>query len=467
VPCSRLRSAPAPAAAAAAAVLGLLAAALPAAPAAAAPDAPAVVTARLLAADPAGAEGEGAFLIEIVDVRHGGVPGSVLAVRLADGDARGRRLAEAALASGEALELVLVEGADGGWEAAAVRAVGSDEVADPTPPPLAVRPPESPQGGAAAVPRILAPQSTPGAPFTHQVVELVNHARLENGDLPPLGAVASLDSAAQTHSTNMAVRDFFAHCDVDTKTTHGDRMTAAGYLWNAAGENIAAGQATPQAVMETWLASPGHRTNILSTVYREIGVGHHYQSNDQPTVRFDQNGDCSADASGGGPFYRYWTQNFGRRNSVYPVVVEREAWRTACSRVDLYTYGAGWAQEMRFSNDGAAWSPWVPFMPDVEWFLDPSDSGSATVFSQLRNGATVRQASDTIMLNAGYPAPPTVTIYGQILTGTATYSACEVLRAGQGTVVATGADVTFEAPTIVLENGFTVADGASFTAGTP
>jgi hypothetical protein len=53
------------------------------------------------------------------------------------------------------------------------------------------------------------------------------------------------------------------------------------------------------------------------------------------------------------------------------------------------------------------------------------------------------------------------------LTGTATYTACDTLRAGNGTEVATNADVTFEAPTVVLEDGFTVANGASFTAGSP
>ncbi len=432
----------------------------------AAADEPAVVTARVLEPDPAAAEGEARYLVEVGEVRHGSVPGSVLVVGIDEDDGVGRRLAAGALARGEPLEQSLVpEPAGGGWRAAAVRAVGDDEVADPTPSPLAAEAVKPPPGADRPPPRFEA--ATAGAPFEHQVLEIVNEERLADGNLPPLKGVGLLDTSSETHSSNMATRDFFAHCDVDTKTSHGDRMTAAGYFWHAAGENIAAGQTTPQSVMDTWMGSPDHRAIILSTGWRELGVGHVLQSNDQATVRFDQDGDCDADLFGLGPYFRYWTQNFGRRNSVYPVVVEREDYQTACAEVDLYTYGLGWAQEMRFSNDGATWSAWMPFSPDVDWSLDLGESGSATVFSELRSGATVRAASDSILLTAAYPAPSDVQIYGQTLTGTATYTACDTLRAGNGTEVATNADVTFEAPTVVLVDGFTVADGASFTAGSP
>ncbi len=46
-----------------------------------------------------------------------------------------------------------------------------------------------------------------------------------------------------------------------------ERITNAGYVWNAMGENIAAGQATVAAVMNGWLASPGHCANIMSSSF--------------------------------------------------------------------------------------------------------------------------------------------------------------------------------------------------------
>ena len=158
-----------------------------------------------------------------------------------------------------------------------------------------------------------------------EVVELVNQERWTNGQLPPLKQNDLLDASAQTHSGDMAARDFFAHCDLDTGTLPWDRMTAAGYAWNSAGENIAAGYGSPSAVMAGWMASSGHRANILSTSYREIGVGYEYQTTDQADIRYDSDGDCAADSYNHGPFYRYWTQNFGRRSNVYPVIIAREA----------------------------------------------------------------------------------------------------------------------------------------------
>ncbi|NLM13008.1 MAG: hypothetical protein GX209_04600, partial [Epulopiscium sp.] len=41
----------------------------------------------------------------------------------------------------------------------------------------------------------------------------------------------------------------------------------------SAGENIAKGQQTPAQVMNAWMNSPGHRSNILGTSYTQIGVG--------------------------------------------------------------------------------------------------------------------------------------------------------------------------------------------------
>ena len=106
-----------------------------------------------------------------------------------------------------------------------------------------------------------------------------------------------------------------------------------------------------------------------------------------------------------GPYYRYWTQNFGRRSAVYPVVINREAYETTIPQVALYMYGAGWATEMRFRNENGTWSNWQSYTPNVNWTLS-SGNGTKTVNAEIRDGAgEVRSTSDTIMLNVSVVAP--------------------------------------------------------------
>lgn len=354
-------------------------------------------------------------------------------------------------------------------------AAGQGSPPDRFPPPLAAPPIEilQPEVQAESPPPAgseggsLAPKTAPTPSFEAQVVDLVNQERWAAGGLPPLKDVSTLDAASETHSSNMAGRDFFAHCDLDTKTSPPARMTAAGYTgFVYAAENIAAGYATPQDVVAGWVASPGHYANMTSTSAFETGVGYVLQSTDQANVREDLNLDCNADPGvSTGPFFRYWTQDFGRRSGVYPVVIDREAPSTTSPTVDLYVYGVGWAQEMRFSNDGATWSAWEAYQPNAVWTL-ASGAGTKTVYAQIRNGATVRQASDTIYLDVACTAAATQNLSGQTVTGATTYEACDTITAGSGFTVATTAPdaVTFRAPQVVLTNGFSVASGARFVA---
>jgi RNA polymerase sigma factor (sigma-70 family) len=121
-----------------------------------------------------------------------------------------------------------------------------------------------------------------------QVLALVNKERAAAG-CGPLSQDPQLRDAAQGHSDDMAARDFFDHTNPDGDGP-GERVTASGYRWSTYGENIAKGQQTPEAVMTSWMNSPGHRANILNCAFEEIGVGIH--------------------DGGGGP---YWTQNFGAK----------------------------------------------------------------------------------------------------------------------------------------------------------
>ncbi|WP_433175503.1 sigma-70 family RNA polymerase sigma factor [Actinoallomurus sp. CA-150999] len=112
--------------------------------------------------------------------------------------------------------------------------------------------------------------ASPGG-VEQQVVSLVNTQRAKNG-CGPLRVDGRLHTAAQRHSDDMAARHFFDHTDPDGKSP-GDRITATGYRWSGWAENIAAGQQTPTAVMNSWMNSPGHRANILNCGYKDIGVG--------------------------------------------------------------------------------------------------------------------------------------------------------------------------------------------------
>jgi uncharacterized protein YkwD len=260
---------------------------------------------------------------------------------------------------------------------------------------------------AALLPGYVFAQSLP-----QQVLERVNVARWENGQLPPLKGHAQLDAAANLHSSNMATRNFFMHCDPDTLTAPWDRMVAAGYNWNSAAENIAAASSTALGVMNQWMNSSGHRANILSTDLNEIGVGYAFQNPDAANVRSNNNGSCSVTASNGGGYQHYWTQNFGRRSGVYPLVIAREAYQTSVCNIDLYVYGSGFATQMRFTgNGGSTWTAWQSYSPNTLFNLVGAAGATVTVTAEIRNGGgTVRSASDSIRLasacGSGGGTPP-------------------------------------------------------------
>ncbi len=107
--------------------------------------------------------------------------------------------------------------------------------------------------------------------FQNEVVGLVNAERAKNG-LSALTADADLMKTATLKSQDMAKNNYFDH----TSPTYGspfDLMTKYGVSSRAAGENIAMGQTSPSQVMNAWMNSSGHRANILSASYTQIGVG--------------------------------------------------------------------------------------------------------------------------------------------------------------------------------------------------
>ncbi|MFJ3308757.1 CAP domain-containing protein [Streptomyces sp. NPDC086549] len=104
-----------------------------------------------------------------------------------------------------------------------------------------------------------------------RVLQLVNAERSKVG-CSALTLNTTLTKAAQAHSEDMALHQNMSHTGSDGSSP-GDRITSAGYSWSAYGENVAYGYASPEQVMAGWMASPGHKANILNCAFKEIGVG--------------------------------------------------------------------------------------------------------------------------------------------------------------------------------------------------
>ncbi len=105
-----------------------------------------------------------------------------------------------------------------------------------------------------------------------QVLNIVNSERGRAG-LSPLRLHSQLTAAAQAHSNDMARHHFMSHTGSDGSSPF-DRMKRHGYNFRRAGENVAAGQTSPQDVMRAWMNSSGHRANILNPNYYDIGIGY-------------------------------------------------------------------------------------------------------------------------------------------------------------------------------------------------
>ena len=108
--------------------------------------------------------------------------------------------------------------------------------------------------------------------FESEVIRLVNEIRAQNG-LARLTANWELSRVARYKSQDMVDNRYFSH----TSPTYGtpfQMIRAFGLSFRTAGENIAYGQRTPQAVVNAWMNSSGHRANILNASYTQIGVGY-------------------------------------------------------------------------------------------------------------------------------------------------------------------------------------------------
>ncbi len=108
--------------------------------------------------------------------------------------------------------------------------------------------------------------------YEQEVIRLVNVERSKQG-LKSLTYDWQLSRVARYKSQDMRDNNYFSH----TSPTYGSpfqMMKSFGITYRSAGENIARGQATPQAVVNAWMNSKGHRENILNSSFTKIGVGY-------------------------------------------------------------------------------------------------------------------------------------------------------------------------------------------------
>jgi uncharacterized protein YkwD len=147
---------------------------------------------------------------------------------------------------------------------------------------------DSAPSGAASVAAVLAtpcqdtgltPTGENQARVRASVLCLINRVRAEH-NLQPLGWNPELEDAAEGHCSELIADDYFAHVSPSGETPV-DRIKATGYIPSenvgyVIGENLAWGTyslSTPQAIVEAWVASPGHLANILESRYTETGIG--------------------------------------------------------------------------------------------------------------------------------------------------------------------------------------------------
>ena len=122
--------------------------------------------------------------------------------------------------------------------------------------------------------------------YEQQVIQLVNEQRAAAG-LPALTMSTELMNTADLRAQEIVV--MFDHVRPDG-TSCFTAFDACGVTGLTRGENIAAGQTSPSAVMSSWMGSSGHKDNILDPDFTKIGVGYYSAPND--------------------PYKYYWVQVF-------------------------------------------------------------------------------------------------------------------------------------------------------------
>ena len=246
-----------------------------------------------------------------------------------------------------------------------------------------------------------------------QAVYFGNVARAQNGQ-PPLRWNLQLTHAARWFSwdsTENRPSGFCGHQDTQGKWP-SDRIVTFHYLGFGGAENSMCGYVAPQAAIDAWMNSSGHRANLLDPNSREIGLGYYQRTSD-----------------GRG----YIVQDFGVDADYAPVVIAQEAPATTTRETQLYIYdhantsgfqGMSSATQMQVSNEPCfSGAVWEPYGANRTWSLADGSPGWRTVYVRMRDSLSrTSTVSDTIYFGSTPPADqigpgqlsstqPTVTLY--------------------------------------------------------
>lgn len=145
----------------------------------------------------------------------------------------------------------------------------------------------APPAAAPAAPSGNPPPATPAAgstcglpDFAATALARINQLRAAGascrgaGNFAAAGALswsAPLTQAAEVHSQDMVGKNFFSHTG-SAGSSLADRVNATGYAWSSLGENIAAGYANVDSVLNGWMASDGHCANIMNPAFNQVGL---------------------------------------------------------------------------------------------------------------------------------------------------------------------------------------------------
>jgi uncharacterized protein YkwD len=230
------------------------------------------------------------------------------------------------------------------------------------------------------------------ATFEEEVVCRINQERRSRG-ISPLKVSPILMAVAEGHSVYMRDHDCFDH-QCPGELDPGQRACAAGYTpycWGGCWiyETIGVGYATPQAVVDDWMSSPGHVEILMDGTLREIGVGH----------------------ASGGSWGDYWTADYGSQPDVLPVFINFDDSETDSCQVTLTLTneevsgcgGIDYADQVMISNDPSFGdAQWQPYSLHNPWTLTPGN-GAKTVFVRYRDATNYEVASsDGILLFEPY-----------------------------------------------------------------
>ena len=117
-----------------------------------------------------------------------------------------------------------------------------------------------------------------------RMIERINQVRKEH-NLAPVAANRQLARAAGMHASDIARNDLFGHRGSDGSRLE-DRLDRVGFKFKLAAENVAGGLDSPEATVDAWMDSAGHRRNLLNPNMCRVGIGYAFVPVDKGRVKY-------------------------------------------------------------------------------------------------------------------------------------------------------------------------------------